>query len=328
MKIMVTGGAGYIGSHTANKLLQAGHEVLIYDNLSTGFSVAIPKAATFVLGDVRDATMLGRVIKDKKIEAVIHFAAKLIVPESILQPADYYENNTMGVLALVKASQQQGLKKIVFSSTAAVYGEATPGGLVSEDSPTLPIHPYGASKLMSERILVDAEKAYGIRSVSLRYFNVGGASEDLSNGPRMKNASQLIKVAAEVAAGKRPFMEIYGTDHKTPDGTCQRDYIHVDDLADLHLLALQYLENGHPGAILNAGYGHGYSVREVLDVMKKVSGVNFEVRELPKREGDMPVSVADTRQIKKILKWQPKFDSLETICRTTYEWEKKGEMAL
>lgn len=323
MRVLVTGGAGYIGSHTVQKLLKRGHEVTVYDNLTTGFRRSVPREANFVMGDVRDPIMLGRVLKDKKIEAVIHFAAKLIVPESILQPIDYFENNTQGVVSLVKACIAQGVKSIVFSSTAAVYGNSVGDGLVTENSPTEPINPYGSSKLMSEKILGDCELAYGIRSVILRYFNVAGAALDGSNGQCTKEATHLVKVAAETAVGKRTQMSIFGTDYPTPDRTCVRDYIHVEDLADLHVLALSYLEKGNGGTIFNCGYGHGFSVREVLETMKTVSEKEFTVEEKPRREGDPASIVADSTKVRKAFDWTPKYDDLALICRTALDWERK-----
>lgn len=323
MRILVTGGAGYIGSHAAQKLLQEGHEVFVYDNLSTGFSAALPKQCQFIMGDVRDPVLLGRVLKDKKIEAVIHFAAMLVVPDSIKNPNDYYENNTYGMMCLLRACQQQGVKKIVFSSTAAVYGEPVEKSVVVETDVPAPINPYGTSKYMSELLLRDADKAYDIRSVSLRYFNVAGAAVDGSNGQRTKGATNLIKVAAETAVGKRKSISVFGSDYPTTDGTGVRDYIHVDDLVDLHILALQYLNEGKPTTVLNCGYGHGASVLEVLASMKKVSGVDFPVEMTARRAGDPAAVIADSSLIRKVLNWSPQHDNLEDICRSTFAWEKK-----
>lgn len=324
MKVLVTGGAGYIGSHTVQKLLNQGHEVCVYDNLTRGFRESIPeKQVRFVMGDVRDAFLMQRMIKDFSPDAVIHFAAKLVVPESLEQPVEYYENNTFGVMNLIKACQVHKVDKIVFSSTAAVYGDANPTGLVREEDATTPLNPYGASKLFSERILKDAEFAHGIRTVVLRYFNVAGGAVDGSNGQRTERATQLIKVAAEVVVGIRTHLELYGSDYSTPDGTCVRDYIHVEDLADLHVQGLDYLQLGNPGTVLNCGYGHGYSVLDVVAAMKRVSGVDFKVVIKGRRPGDAAQTVADVSKLKTTFAWQPSHDELELICRTALDWEKK-----
>ena len=322
MKVLVTGGAGYIGSHTAHALLKAGHEVVIYDNLTTGFREAIPSACEFVLGDVRDVFLLESVLQKFKIEAVIHFAAKLIVPESIEKPLEYYENNTVGVMSLTEACVKQGVLKIIFSSTAAVYGNSMTSGLVSEESLVAPLNPYGSSKLMSEQILRDCEAPYGLRSVCLRYFNVAGASVAGNNGQRTKDATHLIKVACEAACGKRNQVGVFGTDYPTVDGTGVRDYIHVDDLADLHVLALNYLKNGGKTEIFNCGYGHGFSVKQVLAAVKKASGVDFKVEEKPRRAGDAARLVANAEKVRKAFSWIPKYDDLDLICHTAYKWEK------
>ncbi len=324
MRILVTGGAGYIGSQTAQKLIEAGHDVVVYDNLSTGFKNAIPEKADFIFGDVRDRLMLSRIIKDKAIEAVVHFAAKLIVPESIEKPTEYYENNTLGVVALTQACIENNVKKIVFSSTAAVYGNANQGKqVISEDSKTEPLNPYGSSKLMAEQILFDCEKPYGIKTACLRYFNVAGAALDGKNGQRTKNATHLIKVASESACGKRSVLDLFGTDYPTQDGTCVRDYIHVEDLADLHVHALDYLAQGGSSEVFNCGYGHGFSVREVIQAVKKVSGVDFEVQEKPRRPGDAASLVADASKIKKVFGWSPTRNSIELICQSAYQWENQ-----
>jgi UDP-glucose 4-epimerase len=322
MKVLVTGGAGYIGSHTVKKILDAGHDVVVYDNLSTGFREALPNGVDFIFGDVRDKLMLSRIMKDKGIQSVVHFAAKLLVPESIEKPIDYYENNTLGVVAVVQACIENKIDKIVFSSTAAVYGDANAvGSGVSEISATAPLNPYGQSKLMSEKIILDSEAAYGIRAACLRYFNVAGAAIDGRNGQRTKNATHLIKVASEAACGKRAVLGIFGSDYQTPDGTCVRDYIHVEDLADLHVLALGYLEGGGKSEVFNCGYGHGFSVREVIRAVKKVSGVDFLVEEKGRRAGDAASLIADSSKVKKTFAWIPAHDNLELICRTAFQWE-------
>lgn len=324
MKVLITGGAGYIGSHTAQKFLDAGYDVVIFDNLTTGFRQAVPAKASFVQGDVRNQEHLTQVIRDHKIESVVHFAAKLIVPESIEKPLDYYENNTAGVMSLARACIATNVDKVVFSSTAAVYGDANVEGLVTEESVTRPLNPYGTSKLMSEQILRDCEGPHRLRSVCLRYFNVAGAALDGSNGQRTKNATHLIKVASEAACGARESVGIFGTDYPTPDGTGVRDYIHVEDLADLHVLAIRYLEKGLTSEIFNCGYGHGFSVRQVIDQVKNVSGVNFKVTEQKRREGDAAQLVADSSKVRKAFGWEPKRADLNLICRTAYEWEKQS----
>lgn len=323
MKVLVTGGAGYIGSHTAQALLGAGHQVMVMDNITTGFREAVPVGVELIQGDVRNGALLAEVLKKNSVDAVIHFAAKLIVPESLEKPIEYYENNTMGVLSLVQACVASNVKKVVFSSTAAVYGDVSTNALLTERTPTAPLNPYGSSKLMSEQILRDCEAPHGLRSVCLRYFNVAGAAEDGKNGQRTANATHLIKVASQAACGKRASVGIFGTDYPTPDGTGVRDYIHVEDLADLHVLALNYLVEGGKSEIFNCGYGHGFSVREVIDTVKKVSGVDFKVEEQPRRAGDAATLVADSSKVRKAFNWTPKRDNLELICKTAYEWEKK-----
>lgn len=323
MKVLVTGGAGYIGSHTAQALLGAGHQVMVMDNITTGFREAVPVGVELIQGDVRNGALLAEVLKKNSVDAIIHFAAKLIVPESLEKPIEYYENNTMGVLSLVQACVASNVKKVVFSSTAAVYGDVSTNALLTERTPTAPLNPYGSSKLMSEQILRDCEAPHGLRSVCLRYFNVAGAAEDGKNGQRTANATHLIKVASQAACGKRASVGIFGTDYPTPDGTGVRDYIHVEDLADLHVLALKYLNEGGKSEIFNCGYGHGFSVREVIDTVKKVSGVDFKVEEQPRRAGDAATLVADSSKVRKAFNWTPQRDNLELICKTAYEWEKK-----
>ncbi|MCX7977978.1 MAG: UDP-glucose 4-epimerase GalE [Bdellovibrionaceae bacterium] len=322
MKILVTGGAGYIGSHTSSLLLARGHQVVVYDNLSTGFKEAIPKDSRFIFGDVRDRDLLRRVMRDHQIEAVIHFAAKLIVPESVEKPYEYYETNVLGGMNVAWACAETGVKALVFSSTAAVYGnpDRVP---VTEDAPLRPLNPYGKSKAMVEEILRDFDHRYGVRFVSLRYFNVAGAAADLSNGQRTKNATHLIKVAAEVACGKRPFLTIFGTDYPTLDGTGVRDYIHVEDLAVAHLLALEYLVDGGTSLVLNCGYGHGFSVRQVVETMRRESQIHFATEDGPRRPGDAAEIVADSTRLRKILGWVPQHDDLGFICRTAVQWERK-----
>lgn len=321
MKVLVTGGAGYIGSHTVQKLLKAGHQPVVYDNLSTGFRVAVPANVPLVVGDVRDVELLTKTLREHKIEGLIHFAAKLVAPESIQKPLEYYENNVFGTVKVLEACKIAGVDKFIFSSTAAVYGNPETH-LVAEEAPTKPLNPYGTTKLMSEQILKDASKSQNLRYVILRYFNVAGASVEGNNGQRTEGATSLIKVAGEVACGKRDHLEIFGTDYPTPDGTCIRDYIHVDDLADVHVLALEHLNSGHESQLFNVGYGHGFSVREVAIAMQKVSGNQFAVKEVARRDGDPIGFVADPKKAKQTLRWQPKHDNLELICKSTFEWER------
>lgn len=322
MKILVTGGAGYIGSHTTRTLEKAGHQITVFDNLSTGYKEAVQPHTRFILGDVRDSAHLEYLFKKENIEAVVHLAAKLEATASLQNPDEYYENNVVGTLGVLKACQANHVKKVIFSSTATVYGSAT-SGKFSEESPLKPVHPYGRSKTMAEQILLDYEEAFGINSVRFRYFNVSGAALDKSNGLRRPESTHLIKAAAETAAGKRNHLKIYGTQYPTPDGTCVRDYIHVEDLAELHLKALNYLEKNTKGITLNCGYGEGFSVKQVINAMKKVSGVDFPVENSAPRPGDTPQLVAGVSLLAKTFDWRPKYNDLELICRTTLEWEKK-----
>lgn len=328
MKVLITGGAGYIGSHISDQLISQGYDVIVYDNLSTGFKEAVPTKAKFILGDVRDTEKLSSALKNESIEVVIHLAAKLILLESIKDPLLYYGNNTVGVLSLVQACRQSSVNKIVFSSSASVYGDSVfsqsnQSLLFVENSPKNPITPYGWSKLHSEQILKDAENAYGIQSVSLRFFNAAGASIDSSNGQRSAYAGHLIKICAEAACGKRKLVEIFGDNYPTADGTGVRDYIHVQDLADIHTQALKYLLRGGRSESFNCGYGKGYSVKEVIHMMKQVSGVDFSAHVTSRREGDASCLIADSSRMREVLSWTPKFDSLELICKTAYEWEKR-----
>lgn len=322
-QILVTGGAGYIGSHTVSKLRKANHRVVVYDNLSTGFLKAVHPEAKFIQGDVRNKEQLSQVLRDEKIEAVVHFAAKLNVKESTLKPLEYYENNTLGVLALAEAAQENNLDKIVFSSTAALFGDLTQNRNIREDDPKLPLNPYGFTKLFSEQILRDAAAASNLRYVFLRYFNVAGAALDGGNGQRTADAFHLVHLASQAALGIRNQLAIYGNDYPTEDGTCIRDYIHVDDLANIHVLAIDYLLRGGSADEFNCGYGHGYSVKEVIETMKLVTGVNFKTVQEDRRQGDAATLVANSEKLRKILCWEPEYDDLKLICRTAFEWEKK-----
>lgn len=320
-KILVTGGAGYIGSHTTNALIESGLDVVIIDDLSTGFEKLIHPSAKFYNISVLNTDAVKKILIDENISGVIHFAAKIVVPESITNPIEYYKNNTMGVLSMLEACKNANIKNFVFSSTAAVYGDASME-LISESTPVVPLNPYGSSKLFSEQMIKDSEIEFGLKSVILRYFNVAGASQSLSFGQLSKKATHLIKIASETACGKRDSMSITGTDYNTPDGTGVRDYIHVEDLADIHVLAMKYLLNGGKSELFNCGYGHGSSVREVVDTVQKVSGVNFKVTEGPRRPGDAHQLVANSSKLKAKLGWIPKRDNLELICKSAYLFEK------
>ena len=319
--ILVTGGAGYIGSHTIKQLGEAGYDIVIYDNLSTG-SPSTLLYGKLIVGDLKDLAKLARVFAKYQFDAVLHLAASISVPESLVNPLDYYDNNTGNTINLLKCCQIFAVNKFVFSSTAAVYGE-TEEYLVTESSPTIPVNPYGSSKLMSERIIQDYSQASDLKYVILRYFNVAGADLSGKIGQSSKKAPHLIKVACDVALGRRPFVSIFGTDYPTIDGTGIRDYIHVQDLAKAHLDALTYLQTSKENQILNCGYGQGYSVRQVINKVKEISGVDFKTIETKRREGDIACLVASADRIKNILGWQPQYNSLDTIIRTALAWEKK-----
>jgi len=320
-QILVTGGAGYIGSHVVRQLGSAGESVITLDNLSTGFEAAVT-AGELVIGDTGDAELLEKVFSSNDIDTVMHFAAHTIVPESVADPLKYYRNNTASSRTLLEAAARHGVRNIVFSSTAAVYG-IPEDGKASEDSPTQPINPYGTSKLMTEWMLRDLSAAGGPAYVALRYFNVAGCEPSGIIGQSTPKATLLVKVACEAATGKRPGVAIYGTDYPTPDGTGLRDYIHVEDLATAHLDALTYLRNGGASTILNCGYGHGYSVREVLAAVATANGEALNVNEEPRRAGDPPELIAVAERVREVLGWTPKFDDLDTIVRTSLEWERK-----
>ena len=320
-KILVTGGAGYIGSHVVRQLGAAGENVITLDNLSTGFEAAVT-AGELIVGDTGDAALLEKIFSEHDIDTIMHFAAHTIVPESVADPLKYYGNNTASSRTLLEAAAKHGVANIVFSSTAAVYG-VPDGGKASEDSATQPINPYGTSKLMTEWMLRDLAAAGGPSYVALRYFNVAGCEPTGTIGQSTPKATLLVKVACEAATGRRPGVAIYGTDYPTPDGTGLRDYIHVEDLATAHVDALQYLRNGGDSVVLNCGYGHGYSVREVLAAVEIANGEKLNIKEEPRRAGDPPELVAVAERVRDVLGWTPKFDDLDTIVRTSLEWERK-----
>jgi UDP-glucose 4-epimerase len=322
MTILVTGGAGYIGSHMVHALADAGERVVVLDNLTTGFDWAVPAAATLVVGDTGDQALVTKLIASHGIDAIIHFAASIIVPDSVADPLGYYRNNTVNTRSLIECAVKGGVQRFIFSSTAAVYGnpEKVP---VGEDDPTRPMSPYGSSKLMTEIMLRDAGLAHGLSHVILRYFNVAGADPTLRTGQSTRNATHLIKVAVETALGLRPKMQVFGTDYATPDGTCIRDYIHVCDLVRAHADALAYLRNGGASTTLNCGYGRGFSVLEVIETVKRVSGVDFRVETAARRAGDPAQIVAKSDRVRALLGWQPQFDDLATIARHALEWEQK-----
>ncbi len=319
--ILVTGGAGYIGSHVVRQLGQAGEKVVTLDNLSTGFEAAVTYG-DLVVGDTGDAATLASVFARHDIDTVMHFAAHTVVPESVSNPLKYYGNNTANSRTLLEACLNNGVRHIVFSSTAAVYG-LPDGGKASEDSPTQPINPYGTSKLMTEWMLRDLAVAGGPSYVVLRYFNVAGSEPSGTIGQSTPKATLLVKVACEAAVGKRPQVSVYGTDYPTPDGTGLRDYIHVDDLAKAHVDALNYMRAGGKSITLNCGYGHGYSVREVISAVANANGAPLNVVDEPRRAGDPPELVAVATRIRDVLGWTPRYDDLDTIVKTSLAWEKK-----
>jgi UDP-glucose 4-epimerase len=320
-KILITGGAGYIGSHVVRTLTSAGHSVVVLDNLSTGFADAI-KGAELVTGDTGDKALVSKLLKDHEVETVMHFAAHTIVPESVENPLKYYGNNTCCTRNLLECCSKEKVKHFIFSSTAAVYG-IPDGPECTEETPLSPINPYGTSKLMSEMMLRDLGMATDMRHVILRYFNVAGSDPDAQIGQSTENATLLIKVAAEVAVGKREQLYVFGTDYPTADGTGVRDYIHVDDLADAHIKALEYLQQGGDSVTLNCGYGHGFSVREVIDAVNRVNGTPIKVREEPRRAGDPPSLIAKADKARSVLKWEPRYDDLDFIVKTSLDWERK-----
>jgi UDP-glucose 4-epimerase len=320
MTVLITGGAGYIGGHVVLAFMDSGEIPVVLDDLSNGSRNAIPSKVPFFVGDVGDTSLVLRILETHKIDAILHFAAKIVVPESMADPLGYYLNNTAKTRALLEAAVTGNVRHFVFSSTAAIYGNPnqTP---VSEEAVPAPLSPYGMSKLMSELMLRDVGAAYDLRYVILRYFNVAGADSAGRHGQSTPNATHLIKVAIETALGRRPFMNIFGSDYATPDGTCVRDYIHVSDLACAHLVALDYLQRGGVSRTLNCGYGRGYSVREVVDAVRTIAGADFDVRQASRRAGDPASIVASNNQLMR-LGWKPELDDLSVIVQHALAWEK------
>ena len=324
MNILVNGGAGYIGSHVVKQLGEEdGHNITIVDNLVTGFEDAITYG-NFINADLSDYEAVEKIFAENNFDAVIHFAASLVVPESVSDPLKYYMNNTANTANVIRCCIKHNVNKFIFSSTAATYGEPDASLIpLNEECPTNPINPYGSSKLMSETVLRDTAAAFpDFKYVVLRYFNVAGASVDGRIGQSTKNATHLIKIAAEVAAGKREKMYVFGDDYATEDGTCIRDYIHVEDLASAHLKGLEYLEKENTSNTFNCGYGHGFSVLEVIEMMRKVSGVDIIADIEERRAGDPALLISDNTKIKTVMGWEPKYDDLDLICKTALEWEK------
>jgi UDP-glucose 4-epimerase len=319
--VLVTGGAGYIGSHVVRQLGEAGEDVVTLDNLCTGFREAVT-AGQLIVGDTGDAALLERLFDERDIDTVMHFAAHTIVPESVADPLKYYGNNTAGSRTLLAAAARHGVRHVVFSSTAAVYG-IPPEGRASETSPTRPINPYGTSKLMTEWMLRDLAAAGGPSYVALRYFNVAGCDPGGRIGQSTPKATLLVKVACEAAVGRRSHVAVFGSDYPTADGTGLRDYIHVEDLATAHLDALAYLRSGGGSQTLNCGYGHGYSVREVLRAVERANGKPLNITEEPRRPGDPPELVAVAEEIRDVLGWTPQYDDLDLIVRTSLDWERR-----
>lgn len=319
MNVLVTGGAGYIGSHVVRQLDEAGHRIVVFDNLSTGYRWAVT-AGELIVGDLADEAAIDDVFAHHHFDAVLHFAANIVVPESVANPLKYYSNNTRNTLNLLKAVEKHQIPYMVFSSTAAVYGmpEQT---VLTEALPLAPINPYGASKMMSERMIMDLAAASSLNYVVLRYFNVAGANPDGLLGQATPEATHLIKVACECVTGQRDGMSVFGTDYDTRDGTCIRDYIHVEDLAKAHVMALDYMARGGESRVMNCGYGRGFTVREVIDVVRRLSGVSFPVTETGRRPGDPGALMADNTLIRETLGWQPDYDNLETIVGTALAWE-------
>ncbi|MGY8668664.1 UDP-glucose 4-epimerase GalE [Bradyrhizobium sp. UFLA05-109] len=322
MTVLVTGGAGYIGSHTVLALAEAGEDVVVIDDLSTGFSAYLPEGVPLFIGDAGDENLVEGVIAQHNIESIIHFAGSVVVPQSMRDPLGYYRNNFMTARNLLNVAVKRGISRFIFSSTAAVYGnpDQVP---VPEHAPTRPLSPYGSSKLMTEIMLHDVASAYGMQYVVLRYFNVAGADPQARIGLATVGATHLLKIAVEAATGQRAKIDVFGTDYPTPDGSCVRDFIHVTDLSQAHHSALTYLRRGGASTTLNCGYGRGYSVLETIDAVRRVSGRSFAVQYAPRRPGDIMTMVADTSRIRSVLDWQPQYENLETIAAHALAWEEQ-----
>jgi UDP-glucose 4-epimerase len=321
MTVLVTGGAGYIGSHTVRALVDAGTSVVVIDNLSTGFSQFLPEGVPLFIGDAADENLVEGVIAAHNVSSIIHFAGSVLAPDSMHDPLGYYRNNTMTTRNLLNAAVKCNISRFVFSSTAAVYGnpDQTP---VTEEAPTRPLSPYGSSKLMTEIMLHDVATAYGMNYAVLRYFNVAGADPQARIGLATAGA-QLLKIAVEAATGQRAKIDVFGSDYPTPDGSCIRDFIHVSDLAQAYCAALRYLEQGGPSVTLNCGYGRGYSVIETIEAVRRESGRNFAVQFAPRRPSDIMTIIADTARIRATLDWTPQYDTIDTIARHALAWEEK-----
>jgi UDP-glucose 4-epimerase len=322
MTVLVTGGAGYIGSHMVLELLGAGEKVVVLDNLSTGVRANVRPEAQLVVGDAGDQEAVTALLRRHGVDAIIHFAGSIVVPDSVTDPLGYYLNNTVKSRALIAAAVAAGVKHFIFSSTAAVYGMPSVNP-VAEDAPLKPISPYGTSKLMTELMLADTARAHDFRYAALRYFNVAGADPKGRTGQSTPRATHLIKVACQTALGQHPELKLYGTDYDTPDGTCVRDYIHVSDLARAHLAALAHLRAGGASDVFNCGYGGGFSVLDVIAAVKKVSGADFKVSYAPRRPGDPAALVAKADKVRAVLGWKPELADLETIVRHAYAWEQR-----
>jgi UDP-glucose 4-epimerase len=322
MTVLVTGGAGYIGSHTVLALAEAGEDVVVIDDLSTGFSAYLPEGVPLFIGDAGDENLLEGVIAQHNIESIIHFAGSVVVPDSMRDPLGYYRNNFTTARNLLNVAVKRGIDRFIFSSTAAVYGDPDQVP-VPEHAPTRPLSPYGSSKLMTEIMLHDVAAAYGMQYVTLRYFNVAGADPQARIGLATAGATHLLKIAVEAATGQRAKIDVFGTDYPTPDGSCIRDFIHVSDLAQAHRAALTYLQNGGCSTTLNCGYGRGYSVLETIEAVRRVCGRNFAVHYSDRRPGDIMTMIADTSRIRTALDWTPQYDDLATIAAHALAWEEK-----